>query len=76
MTEHILELMLQCIFFINDIVLVGESREKIKKLELWRQVLQAYDFCLSRSKTEYMKCNFSMRHTNSILGVKIGVVET
>jgi hypothetical protein len=30
-----------------------------KKLELWRQTLEAKGFRLSRSKTEYMKCDFS-----------------
>jgi hypothetical protein len=28
-------------------------------LELWRQTLEAKGFRLSRSKTEYMKCDFS-----------------
>jgi hypothetical protein len=28
-------------------------------LELWRRILEAKGFRLSRSKTEYMKCNFS-----------------
>jgi hypothetical protein len=30
-----------------------------QKLELWRQTLEAKGFRLSRSKTEYMKCDFS-----------------
>jgi hypothetical protein len=30
-----------------------------QKLELWRQILEAKDFRLSRSKMEYMKCDFS-----------------
>jgi hypothetical protein len=28
-------------------------------LELWRRTLEAKGFRLSRSKTEYMKCDFS-----------------
>jgi hypothetical protein len=28
-------------------------------LELWRRILEAEDFRLSRSKMEYTKCNFS-----------------
>jgi hypothetical protein len=30
-----------------------------QKLELWRRALDAKGFRLSRSKTEYMKCDFS-----------------
>jgi hypothetical protein len=42
------------------VVLVNESRTGVdQKLELWRQTLEAKDFRLSRSKTEYMKCDFS-----------------
>jgi hypothetical protein len=42
------------------VVLVDESRTGVdQKLELWRRTLEAKDFRLSRSKTEYMKCDFS-----------------
>jgi hypothetical protein len=41
------------------VVLVDESRTGVdQKLELWRRTLEAKDFRLSRSKTEYMKCDF------------------
>jgi hypothetical protein len=30
-----------------------------QKFELWRRTLEAKYFRLSRSKTEYMKCDFS-----------------
>jgi hypothetical protein len=30
-----------------------------QKLKLWRRTLKAKDFSLSRSKMEYMKCDFS-----------------
>jgi hypothetical protein len=30
-----------------------------QKLELWRRTLEAKGFTLSRSKMEYMKCDFS-----------------
>ena len=33
---------------------------------------KAHGFCISRSKTKYMECKFSRRHTNSKLEVKIG----
>jgi hypothetical protein len=49
-----------CMLFVDDVVLVDESRTGIdQKLELWRRTLEAKGFRLSRSKTEYMKCDFS-----------------
>ena len=39
--------------------------------EMWRQALEAYNFCISRSKTEYMESKFSKRRTNSNLEVRI-----
>jgi hypothetical protein len=42
------------------VVLVDESRTGVaQKLELWRRTLEAKGFRLSRSKTNYMKCDFS-----------------
>jgi len=53
--------------------LLGESREELNgRLETWRQALEAYGFRLSRSKTEYMECNFSKRRSGSTLEVKVG----
>jgi hypothetical protein len=49
-----------CMLFVDDVVLVEESRTGVdQKLELWRQTLEAKGFRLNRSKTEYMKCDFS-----------------
>jgi hypothetical protein len=49
-----------CMLFADDAVLVGESRTRVdQKLELWRRTSEAKGFRLSRSKTEYMKCDFS-----------------
>jgi hypothetical protein len=49
-----------CILFADDVVLVDESRTGVDQiLELWRRTLEAKEFRLSRSKTEYMKCDFS-----------------
>jgi hypothetical protein len=49
-----------CTLFADDVVLVDESRMGAdQKLELWRQTLEAKGFRLSRSKMEYMKCDFS-----------------
>ncbi|PWZ11978.1 Endoplasmic reticulum-Golgi intermediate compartment protein 3 [Zea mays] len=45
---------------LNIFVAEKESRSGVsQKLELWRQTLEAKGFRLSRSKTEYMKCDFS-----------------
>ena len=45
--------------FADDVVLVDERRAEVnRKLELWRQTLDFKDFRLSKTKTEYMRCNF------------------
>jgi len=42
------------------VVLVDESKAGVnRKLELWRCTLESKGFRLSRTKTEYMMCNFS-----------------
>ena len=53
-----------CILFADDVVLVDESREGVnRKLELWRRTLESKGFRLSRTKTEYMMCDFRIsRH--------------
>jgi hypothetical protein len=49
-----------CMLFADDTILVDESRTEVdQKLELWRRTLEAKYFRLSRSKIEYMKCDFS-----------------
>jgi hypothetical protein len=46
--------------FADDMVLVDDSRTRVdQKLELWRRTSEAKGFRLSRSKTEYIKCDFS-----------------
>ena len=48
-----------CMLFVDDVVLVDESREGVnRKLELWRQTLESKGFRISRTKTEYMRCDF------------------
>jgi hypothetical protein len=50
-----------CMLLADDVVLVDESKTGVdQKLELWRRTLEAKGFRLSRSKTEYMKCDFSV----------------
>jgi hypothetical protein len=49
-----------CMLFADDVVLVDESMTGVdQKLELWRRTLEAKGFRFSRSKMEYMKCEFS-----------------
>ncbi|KAG2603998.1 hypothetical protein PVAP13_4NG035150 [Panicum virgatum] len=49
-----------CMLFADDVVLVDESRAGVnRKLELWRRTLESKWFRLSRTKTEYMMCDFS-----------------
>ena len=46
--------------FADDVVPVDESRAGVnRKLELWRRTLESKEFRLSRTKTEYMMCDFS-----------------
>jgi hypothetical protein len=46
--------------FADDVVLVDESRAGVNmKLELWRHTLESRGLRLSRTKTEYMMCDFS-----------------
>jgi hypothetical protein len=49
-----------CMLFVDDVVLVDDSRIEVnRKLELWRHTLKSKGFRLSRTKTEYMRCDFS-----------------
>jgi Reverse transcriptase (RNA-dependent DNA polymerase) len=49
-----------CMLFADDVMLIDESRIGFdQKLELWRQTLESKGFRLSRTKIEYMKCQFS-----------------
>ena len=49
-----------CMLFTDDGVLVDESRAEVnRKLELWRRMLESKGFKLSRTKTEYMMCDFN-----------------
>jgi hypothetical protein len=50
-----------CMLFADDVVLVDESRAGVNmKLELGRHTLESRGFRLSRTKTEYMMCDFSL----------------
>ena len=74
LTEHIQEAALRCMLFANDIVLVGDSKCEVNvTLERWRQALEIYRFCISRSKVEFMVCKFGGREGDPIDIVKLGV---
>jgi hypothetical protein len=49
-----------CMLFADDLALVDETRVGVKRnLEQWRQTLESKGFRLSRTKNEYMRCEFS-----------------
>ncbi|KAI3801889.1 hypothetical protein L1987_30006 [Smallanthus sonchifolius] len=49
-----------CMLFADDIVLIAESKETLNnRLKEWRTVLEHKGLKISRSKTEYLHCNFS-----------------
>ncbi|CAN6720664.1 unnamed protein product [Malus baccata var. baccata] len=55
------------------LLLIDETQEGVNaKLNLWREVLESKGFRLSRSKTEYMECKFSVNGGQNELGVRIG----
>ena len=46
--------------FADDIVLVAETREEVStKLDEWREALEGKELRISRTKTEYLHCDFS-----------------
>jgi hypothetical protein len=65
-----------CMLFADDVVLVDDSRVGVnRKLELWRHTLESKWFRLSRTKTEYMRCDFSAtRHEEGDVSVDGQVV--
>jgi Reverse transcriptase (RNA-dependent DNA polymerase) len=49
-----------CMLFADVVVLIDEDIIGVDhKLELWRQTLESKGFRLNRTKTEYMRCQFS-----------------
>ena len=60
LTSHIQEKVPWCMLFADDIVLINESRDVVNvKLKRWQKALESKGFKISRTKTEYMNCNFS-----------------
>ena len=64
-----------CMLFADDVVLVDESHAGVnRKLELWRQMLESKGFRLSRTKTEYMRCDFGATHEEGDVSLEGQVV--
>ena len=60
-------------FFADDIVLVAENTEKInRKLKEWRIVLESRGLRISRTKTNYLRCDFSRTSSPRELELTIG----
>jgi hypothetical protein len=60
-----------CMLFADDVVLVVEARAGVNgKFELWKDALESKGFRISRTKTEYMMCDFSMtRHEGGVVSL-------
>ena len=59
LTAHFRVEVPSCMLFVDDIVLVDESRDDVNtKLERWREALESKGFKISRTKTKYMDCKF------------------
>ncbi|XP_060206140.1 uncharacterized protein LOC132633629 [Lycium barbarum] len=59
--------------FADDIVLIDETRSGVNsKLEDWRRTLESKGFKLSRTKTEYLECRFSVVPQEADVEVKLG----
>ena len=58
-TRDIQRDILWCMLFANDVMLVDKNRIGVnQKLELWRETLKSKGFRLSRTKSDYMRCDF------------------
>ena len=65
-TKSLYEEIPWCMLFADDIVLIDETKKGVNiELELWRQILEARGFRLSRSKTEYIECKFRKKGITS-----------
>ncbi|XP_057543262.1 uncharacterized protein LOC130821491 [Amaranthus tricolor] len=59
-SKSIWEIVPSCMLFADDIVLVAKAKEEAStKLEEWRAVLEGRGLRISRTKTKYLRCNFS-----------------
>ena len=65
-TKHIQDDIPWCMLFADDIVLIDKTKSGANtKLEIQREALESKSFKISRTKTVYIKCNFSgSKNTN------------
>uniref|UniRef100_A0A1S4B2M0 Reverse transcriptase domain-containing protein n=3 Tax=Nicotiana TaxID=4085 RepID=A0A1S4B2M0_TOBAC len=71
LTHHIQGEVPWFMLFADDIVLIDETRGGVKRLEVWRQALESKGFRLSRTKIEYLECNFSAEPREAYMNVKL-----
>ncbi|KAK9139509.1 hypothetical protein Scep_009190 [Stephania cephalantha] len=70
---HIQEDISWCMLFAD--ILVDETKDEVnRKLELWRNTLESKGFKLSRTKTEYVHCEFRNTIHRDDEVVKLGKV--
>ena len=72
LTKSIQEEVPWCMFSIDDIVLVDETRSGVNaNLETWRDTLESKGFGLSRTKTEQMERKFSKSRNRDEMKVRL-----
>ncbi|KAK8967016.1 hypothetical protein KSP40_PGU000305 [Platanthera guangdongensis] len=73
LTKHIQQAIPWCLLFVDDIILVDETREDVNaKLESWRDTLEKKSFRLSRAMTGYMELKFSSAKRTDDFVIKLG----
>ena len=76
LTRHLQEDVPWCMLFADDIVLIDETSEGLgQKLDRWREALESKGFRISRSKTEYLVCNFGCESRGRSNAIEIEGVE-
>ncbi|XP_076905135.1 uncharacterized protein LOC143560803 [Bidens hawaiensis] len=67
LSESIQEPLPWCMMFADDIVLVAERKQDLNmRLEEWRTALERKVLRISRSKTEYLHCDFGGGESNTL----------
>jgi hypothetical protein len=63
LSKSIQEAILWCMLFADDIVWVAEHKQDLNvRVEEWRAALECKGLRISRTKTEYLYCNFRWGH--------------
>ena len=76
LTKHIQDDIPWCMLFTDNIVLIDENKSRVNaKLDVWREILESNGFKISRTKTEYIKYNFSENRNTNVETVKIASQE-